>query len=716
MKAFTTKALVVAIIIFVAMTIAFSFGDIIWNTAFLRTRVGDWAANNVEEPGNIFVQSTLLLFGLMTVIVLILSLVNMVSKEPLFSKQEVALITLVLPITILVFAGNRRNLISNIITMPLGAYTLKYDTVAWYPLLSPILGPQDTALYDAMFPAGASINWGAWLPTVSWAIIYGLGPILTMFFACLLVQSVWVHEERLPFPMATLHDEMIEITQKSETGKSKLLNRYLLIGLLLGLVWLGPTHLQMWYTPEWTTGLLWPGGPNVILRWGGGPAAEQILPWSTFAVNLMPYAIGWGFLNTIPNLIGAAATGFIVFVIVPVVMYNMGLLTSPASHSTQPRIQLNQWLKGYRGFGGAGEVSVGILLGLGAIVGVLVYSLWRSRRQYAAPLLALVKKPSPEAEKNSPLSYQLIWIGLIVSFVIWVAAGVAINIPAGAWILWAIIVTVVSMGLVRLLSETGGYFGSPIFSNWIRAGMYTFLGVVVISLTGLWGEVNATNVAAVMAIGMHGALMITVPIWAIQGGWLSTHIFKVASDNKLDIKRLLKIVLALIVACIVIGFVFNLWLIHYVPLSIPSSTNVQAVIQAWGLAINHAIARFVPAGGQMDAAKIHDLVSNPALMSWFLLPFIIGFAVIVVAYFLRGRFSWFIIGPAGIAMGTIVGYNVWAAWLAALVIKYLVIKVGGMKLYNEKALPFFIGSLLAYFLIALFGTLGWAFVNPGWWA
>lgn len=84
---------------------------------------------------------------------------------------------------------------------------------------------------------------------------------------------------------------------------------------------------------------------------------------------------------------------------------------------------------------------------------------------------------------------------------------------------------------------------------------------------------------------------------------------------------------------------------------------------------------------------------------------IAGVVVGVVLTLMRDRWSWVRISVAGLALGIFFGEQIWAATIIALIAKFLTLRVGGAKLYEEKGMPialgFFFGYMAAVFILLL---------------
>jgi hypothetical protein len=101
------------------------------------------------------------------------------------------------------------------------------------------------------------------------------------------------------------------------------------------------------------------------------------------------------------------------------------------------------------------------------------------------------------------------------------------------------------------------------------------------------------------------------------------------------------------------------------------------------------------------------------LASWLTIPQatdFIGMSVIAVTFianlvmmFMRARFVWFPLHPAGYVIGVAPGTtdNYWFTLLITTIVKWLLLRHGGIKVYRE-AIPFFIGLVLGEALMGCF--------------
>jgi len=85
-----------------------------------------------------------------------------------------------------------------------------------------------------------------------------------------------------------------------------------------------------------------------------------------------------------------------------------------------------------------------------------------------------------------------------------------------------------------------------------------------------------------------------------------------------------------------------------------------------------------------------------------------GFTITVVLSLLHARFVWFPFEPLGFVMATTMAgmwYGIWSACLGAWIVKTIVLRVGGSKLYQEYGVPAVGGLVAGYVPSAFLGVI-----------
>ncbi|MEM2303099.1 MAG: DUF6784 domain-containing protein, partial [Candidatus Bathyarchaeia archaeon] len=90
------------------------------------------------------------------------------------------------------------------------------------------------------------------------------------------------------------------------------------------------------------------------------------------------------------------------------------------------------------------------------------------------------------------------------------------------------------------------------------------------------------------------------------------------------------------------------------------------------------------------------------------IPAIIGFIVTVLLYFLRLRFVWWPLHPMGFLISGAareVWTGAWTSFLGAWVLKFITLRIGGSKAYEEYGIPAAAGVLAGFVMAAVIGVI-----------
>ena len=119
--------------------------------------------------------------------------------------------------------------------------------------------------------------------------------------------------------------------------------------------------------------------------------------------------------------------------------------------------------------------------------------------------------------------------------------------------------------------------------------------------------------------------------------------------------------------------------------------------------------------GKIPFFMLASWLNYPTSTDYTSLKFVgVGIVFVLFLTFMRGRFFWWPFHPVGYALANAWGsmYLFWSGMLAAWVVKFIIIRYGGIKFYR-RALPFFIGILLGDFVIgSLWSIIGVLFNVP----
>jgi hypothetical protein len=312
--------------------------------------------------------------------------------------------------------------------------------------------------------------------------------------------------------------------------------------------------------------------------------------------------------------------------------------------------------------------------GAGALLALLAIACWHARKHFASVLRQVVH-PNRTESRTEALSYRSAVITLGVCLLL-----LAVFCIRGGMSLWAFAIYIgiylmIVVGLTRMRAE----LGPPIHAIGYLTPQY-----MMISLLGT-RRLRPGNLT-----------MLSLMNWLSGASYASfrTHpmpeqleAFKLAERTGIRNRTMFTV---LVIASLV-GILSSLILYPY-------------AIYSEGVA---AGSEQIHAGGADTYNFLSSWLVNPKPTDW-LATSVLGltFAANLGIMFLRSRFVWCPLHPAGYVIGVAPGTTdvIWFPLLLAMVAKWLILKHGGINAYR-KAVPFFIGLVLGEALMGCFWPL-----------
>ena len=312
--------------------------------------------------------------------------------------------------------------------------------------------------------------------------------------------------------------------------------------------------------------------------------------------------------------------------------------------------------------------------GAGALLALLAIACWHARKHFAIVLRQVVR-PNRTESQTEALSYRSAVITLGICLLL-----LAIFCIRGGMSLWAFAIYIgiylmIVVGLTRMRAE----LGPPIHAIGYLTPQY-----MMISLLGT-RRLRPGNLT-----------MLSLMNWLSGASYASfrTHpmpeqleAFKLAERTGIRNRTMFTV---LVIASLV-GILSSLILYPY-------------AIYSEGVA---AGSEQIHAGGADTYNFLSSWLVNPKPTDW-LATSVLGltFAANLGIMFLRARFVWCPLHPAGYVIGVAPGTTdvIWFPLLLAMVAKWLILKHGGINAYR-KAVPFFIGLVLGEALMGCFWPL-----------
>ncbi len=310
--------------------------------------------------------------------------------------------------------------------------------------------------------------------------------------------------------------------------------------------------------------------------------------------------------------------------------------------------------------------------GTGALLALVVVTLWTGKRHLANVFMSVFRPRNTEEEANEPISYRSAVIGLTLCILLFMGFCIKAGMSVGAFLIFFGFYLAVVVGITRMRAELGppihaiGYVSPQYFmisllgTRRLRTGNLTMLSL----LNWLSGSTYAAFRTHPMPHQMEA--------------------FKLAERARINNKTMF---IVLIIACVV-GIESSLILYPYLIYKEGVAAGSEQIL-AGGSETYNFLASW------LTLPRTTDFIGLGVLGSTFLL----NLAIMVV----RARYVWCPLHPAGYVIGVAPGTtdNYWFTLFLTTLIKWLILKFGGIKTYR-KAIPFFVGLVLGEALLGCF--------------
>ena len=598
-------------------------------------------------------------------------------KRLRFSKAELAVIYSMIAIVVPMYSFG---LMTTAMFIP-GTMTVGNPVLGWVlKHASPLLAPLDPAIWKGMHKGGVAVPWGAWTtPIIYWSFFYISFFMLCLFVATLLRRQ-YVEVEALPFPLASAVDQ---VNTLSTTGERAQLFTAKAIPF-----WIGFIISFVIGMCKKAGGL---GGVLPMLGWHLDSLWVDLTPLALMSGPLLlsfePWLIGLGYLNSFDILITLIVSTVILFWIVPNLLVAAGLTVALApgrgcGHTYEMLVfSLNtsgSWGPTPFPWGYAG-------LFIGLTIGVVFYPMIIHRKILLRSIRGIFSKAESE---NGDVSYRLQWIGTIIFGILWLFSLMLINIPIHYAILGALIVIIIFIGWSRIRAMSGGLlggYGRPLghymqFPAWIPVG------------TGLSKADPSASLSFMSIFGGHllaGGLVGTQLANPMPNALESYRVGFLAKARSRDL--FIAQTIALVVSIPIIITITIWWYYTYGALS-----DFRSTISMMRHSVANSAAYTIMKTGEMTN------LGNP---NYFTLGMIIlGVVLAVGMYVARERYPRFILVPTGVMLAISSFVALFMPFVIALIAKWLTLRVGGVKMYEEKGAPMAVGLIFGVGLAYAFSA------------
>jgi len=535
--------------------------------------------------------------------------------------------------------------------------------------LSDLWIPKDTTIMDPIFKgAGVPVLWAEWAIHIFFWIAVTLSFQYFYMFGAALVRHQYIDVESLNFPVASTAAYLInQVESEDENGTAKLFkNKFLWIGVLITVIchinnlfdYLYPSFGEEYSVP--------------LPFFSYDFTAAGITPNMFLALYWQPFWIGFALILPRAVNFSYVVWNVIVYMILASILVSMGQL-SPFPDARRACADVNS--------GTATFPLFGYMLNYGLLIAICVWPIWQNRDLWSNSIRKAIRG---EKDPNEPLSYRQMWLGWGITGLISTGLLALLNIPIQFALLGVAWLGLYSWIHARMQAEVPMSYqlGMNFISNqWTR-----FPDLNLMIATG-----NVTPSPAVY--NLYPFIRTFIGPGNMYRSFSSMQwcldTYKVGNLTKARNKD---IFLGQFLGITFWGIlIWPVWLYLAYTIGWRTSGPNNGL---WGQL--RTLTGTPPSAGPVWAnMNINSLIV-------FVAGFIVGAAILA----LRARFGGFLtmLSPAGMALAAV--SNRWLlACILALIINYVVVKVGGARLYVEKVRPIAFGMLIGYAILYIPGTL-----------
>lgn len=532
----------------------------------------------------------------------------------------------------------------------------------WFPSAEAVRASYYRGSLNNLFVKYAS-EWTATIGTHAW---YFLAASIMLFGLALIFRRLWVDVEVLPFPHAQGWIVAEIALEKQRTSK----RRSFVVAGILGILFMVPYMIRT-ASPALPDVYGWMTNPN-FTAWATGnfelttafPSIQASIA-APMSIGTDPLRYAFWFLVPLDVLLSYTFSRLAIGIILPQILSYFGYYGGIETGDI---------------WGKWGQIHLAEPLYLstvnaGMILGIVVFMVLVNWRYFLGTLRSAFGGETPSSEVSYGLAYVLFVVGSIGLIALFITTAVE---PGDALIGYGVILFQV-VAMIRLRAYTANIQflrGAPYMRPYpgfdsMPGGADTPGGKLFITThTFRWGT----------GIDVYG------PYYVTFGGAMDG--FKVASMAGIDAKTAFKLLFvgAIISIIVVIPFTFVVW--HTFGITeLPIGKEWDYFWDGDGGSYN----------GRPSVASVHGVA---------------GFVLAGALVFLRLRYIWWPIEPLGFSMG-LADFAPWHGMtfvpVICFAVKYIVIKIGGRKVYDEIGVPaafgWIAGEVLGILVCGIIGTI-----------
>lgn len=601
-----------------------------------------WVTNSEMVTGVTEITSTALLIGavfILFVLVLLNLLLEQFAPKYALSGAEMLIIYVMFTLAMNINGIGMFGFLTTALCNPYWYETPENSWSDFYPYIPDWFAPQSQDAIRDFYLGESSLytkeHLSAWITPIATWSIFTLVLLFVMLCLNVILRRRWIDQEHLAFPIAVLP---IEMSVRERRFSDYLKNRLLWIGFTVPVIIQSINSLQFHF----------PSLPYIKVKPFDIGYLFSTRPWN---------AIGWLPIAFHPCVIGLT--------------YFIPLDVSFSCWFFYLFRKIERILAVVMGTSGTGAMSRFPAIaeqGTGAWIGLTLIALWIGRNHiFAALKSAFVLNSSSLDDQNEPLSYRLAFIGLFVGFSFLVFFAYFAGMTAWVAIAFFGLFFVYMIALTRIRAKGGVIWNFGPYINPVEL-------LTRITGTRILGNTNLTVLAYLQWFNLD--YRCAVMPHQLEG-------FKIGQAAKVNMRKLGY----LIIWAVILGIISAYWnVLHMYYARGAATSNVNPWRINMGLIPYRRLRHWFDYPSSFDLSGIN----------------FIGGGILTVFFlsFMRSRFLWWIFHPIGYAVAnTFIIDLIWMPMFVSWIIKAVIIRYGGLKMYR-RGLPFFIGLILGDYVIA----------------
>lgn len=508
------------------------------------------------------------------------------------------------------------------------------------------LVPHDREVIRQLYEGapGGRIPWGAWWqPLALWLVLF-LALWVVLLAVVLLFRRQWAEREKLTFPLLFLPLEVTGSDEAAGTG-GFFRNRIMWVGFTVAVLY-NVSNIINAYNPA----------VKCLGKYYDLGALFTEAPLSALrpvTLHYRPEMIGFGYLVS-----SEVALSVWVFY----VLFKLESLVAA--------------LVGYEQAGFPFQQEQG----LGAYLAVGLFLVWVARGHLGGVLRRGVLGDRSVDDSGEPVRYRTALLGLVLGAAVCLVWAQKAGLAAWVWLLYFALIVLVALVYARIRAEVGVplIWMFPYYQHY--KAIKFVLGSEPLKVGGQWNTLTVFSTLVILSRGYYPS----VQGYQVEGLRLAELTGLKQRDT----------VWWLTLSCLV-GWVVAMWL-HLRSYYEYGAGGLRA-LEGWGAGI--AKQEYTELVTYATAAAPRDVPRTIAAAA--------GFGLASGLTVARMVFLRFPLHPLAYCMATAYGELIWGTFLIVWLVKTIVLKVGGMRLYR-RLIPGFIGLALGHFFAAgvAYGLIG----------